>query len=81
MSPGKVSVSGGSCQVHLCPGQDMTESSTIPPLTPLSFFYLVFRNRVSLCSPGKPGMWSVDQAGLELIEICLPLPLIPKCWD
>jgi hypothetical protein len=26
----------------------------------------VFRNRVSLCSPGCPGTHSVDQAGLEL---------------
>jgi hypothetical protein len=27
---------------------------------------LVFRDRVSLCSPGYPGTHSVDQAGLEL---------------
>jgi hypothetical protein len=26
----------------------------------------VFRDRVSLCSPGCPGTHSVDQAGLEL---------------
>jgi hypothetical protein len=30
------------------------------------FFFLVFRDRVSLCSPGCPGTHSVDQAGLEL---------------
>jgi hypothetical protein len=30
------------------------------------FFFLVFRDRVSLCSPGCPGTQSVDQAGLEL---------------
>jgi hypothetical protein len=30
------------------------------------FFFLVFRNRVSLYSPGCPGTHSVDQAGLEL---------------
>jgi hypothetical protein len=30
------------------------------------FFFLVFRDRVSLCSPGCPGPHSVDQAGLEL---------------
>jgi hypothetical protein len=30
------------------------------------FFFLVFRNRVSLCSPGCPGTHSVHQAGLEL---------------
>jgi hypothetical protein len=29
-------------------------------------FILVFRDRVSLCSPGSPGAHSVDQAGLEL---------------
>jgi hypothetical protein len=26
----------------------------------------VFRDRVSLCSPGRPGTHSVDQVGLEL---------------
>jgi hypothetical protein len=30
------------------------------------FFFLVFRDRVSLYSPGCPGTHSVDQAGLEL---------------
>jgi hypothetical protein len=30
------------------------------------FFAFVFRDRVSLCSPGCPGTHSVDQAGLEL---------------
>jgi hypothetical protein len=30
------------------------------------FVLLVFRDRVSLCSPGCPGTQSVDQAGLEL---------------
>jgi hypothetical protein len=29
-------------------------------------FFLVFRDRVSLCSPGCPGTHCVDQAGLEL---------------
>jgi hypothetical protein len=29
-------------------------------------FFLVFRDGVSLCSPGCPGTHSVDQAGLEL---------------
>jgi hypothetical protein len=33
-----------------------------------------FRDRVSLCSPGYPGTHSVDQAGLELKKLCLPLP-------
>jgi hypothetical protein len=30
------------------------------------FWFLVFRDRVSLCSPCCPGTHSVDQAGLEL---------------
>jgi hypothetical protein len=41
-------------------------------------FLLVFRDRVSLCSPGSSGTHTVDQAGPNS-EICLPLP--PKCWD
>jgi hypothetical protein len=40
----------------------------------LSFFLSFFEDRVSLCSLGRP---SVHQAGLELTEICLPLP--PEC--
>ena len=33
-----------------------------------------------LCSfRSCPGTSSVDQAGLELTDVCLPLP--PKCWD
>jgi hypothetical protein len=35
-------------------------------MTSIFFFFLVFRDRVSLCSPGCPGTHSVDQAGLEL---------------
>ena len=31
-----------------------------------SQFFLVFRDRVSLCSPGCPRTHSEDQAGLEL---------------
>jgi hypothetical protein len=30
------------------------------------FYFLVFQDRVSLCSPGCPGTHFVDQAGLEL---------------
>jgi hypothetical protein len=30
------------------------------------FFFLVFRDKVSLCSPGCPGTHFVDQAGLKL---------------
>jgi hypothetical protein len=36
----------------------------------LFYFYLIFRDRVSLCSPGCPGTHSVDQLGLE----CRNLP-------
>jgi hypothetical protein len=39
----------------------------VEPDCPSSFlFCFVFRDRVSLCSPGCPGTHSVDQAGLEL---------------
>ena len=51
-------------------------------LTIPSFFVFVsvFRDRVSLGSPGCPGTHFVDQARLASnSEICLPLP--PKCWD
>ena len=41
-------------------------------------FFLVFRDRVSLCSPGCPGTHFVDQAGLEVRNL---LPLPPKYWD
>jgi hypothetical protein len=30
------------------------------------FIFSFFQDRVSLCSPGCPGIHSVDQAGLEL---------------
>jgi hypothetical protein len=30
------------------------------------FLFFVFRDRFSLCSPGCPGTYSVDGAGLEL---------------
>jgi hypothetical protein len=52
---------------------------------------LVFRDRVSLYSPGCPGTHFVDQAGLELrnspasasgvLGLEIHLPLSPKCWD
>ena len=35
----------------------------------LAGFLLVFRDRVSLGSPGGPGTHSVDQAGLELTHL------------
>ena len=43
---------------------------------------LTFRDRVSLCIVGAyPEACFVDQAGLELTEICLLLPLLPECWN
>jgi hypothetical protein len=43
------------------------ESSTASILSlSLSFFFLVFRDRVFLYSPGCPGTHSVNQASLEL---------------
>jgi hypothetical protein len=40
----------------------------VPPSSAFFFFFsfLVFQDRVSLCSPGCPGTHFVDQAGLEL---------------
>jgi hypothetical protein len=35
-------------------------------ITSDTFFFFVFRDTVSLCSPGCPGAHSVDQVGLEL---------------
>ncbi|GAB1294326.1 Ceroid-lipofuscinosis, neuronal 6 [Apodemus speciosus] len=35
-------------------------------VVPSGLYYCVYRDRVSLCSPGCPGTHSVDQAGLEL---------------
>ena len=43
------------------------------------FILYLFRDRLSLCSPGCPGTCLIDQAGLQLTEIYLPLP--PECWD
>jgi hypothetical protein len=41
--------------------------TTIQVITVFFFFFcLLFRDRVSLCSPGCPGTHFVDQAGLEL---------------
>lgn len=39
------------------------------------FWFLAFQCEISLCSSCSPGMYSVDQAGLEDTEILLPLPL------
>jgi hypothetical protein len=56
-------------------------------MIPFFFFFFFFsRDRVSLCSPGCPGTYSVDQAGLKLrnlpasasqmlgLKVCTTLP-------
>jgi hypothetical protein len=53
----------------LLKGKSLHISQTLPYrllLLSSSSLFLVFRDRVSLCSPGCPGTHSVDQAGLEL---------------
>ena len=40
---------------------------------------LFFWDKISLCSFGCPGAHFVEQSGLRLTKIHLPLP--PKCWD
>ena len=41
-----------------------------------SWLFKIFPPRVSLCSPGCPGTWFVDQAGLKLTDNDLPLFLL-----
>ena len=36
-------------------------------------FVLFFQDRISLYDPGCPGTSSIDQVGLKITEICLPL--------
>lgn len=43
----------------------------------VSFVLFCFLDRVSLYSPGCPGTYSIDQAGLQPTE----LPLPPEQWD
>jgi hypothetical protein len=51
--------------LHCHPQEGTYIQATLLPIN-RGFFFLVFRDRVSLCSPGCPGTHSVDQAGLEL---------------
>jgi hypothetical protein len=48
-------------------------------LSLLLLLFAVFQDRISLCSLDCFWTHSINQAGFELTEICLPLP--PKCWD
>jgi hypothetical protein len=45
----------------------------------LFLFFHLFWGRASLCNIGCPGTYYVDQAGLKLTEI--PLPLTLECWE
>ena len=57
-----------------------TQKSVIYTFKPGTFcLFFCFQDKESLCSPGCPGTLSVDHAGLQLTELCLPLPV--KCWD
>jgi hypothetical protein len=53
-----------------CSLSSLSLSLSLPSPPPSLFlslsFFLVFQDRVFLCSPGCPGTHSVDQAGLEL---------------
>ena len=51
--------------------QQLTRSLTLGE----KILVFVFQDRVSLYSPGCPRTHFVDQAGLALTEISLPLPL------
>lgn len=46
------------------------------PLTLLCYYT---RLLVSLCNPGRPGTYHLDQAALKIAAILLPLP--PEYWD
>lgn len=43
------------------------------------FLFVFPPNNVCLCNSPEPPGSIIDQSGLKLIDICLPLPL--KCWD
>ena len=75
-----------SIWVHLAHSALCQRSFVIVSCFSFAFICLVgwlvgfwFFKTVSLCSPGCPRTHFVDQAGLELTEILLPLFL--ECWD
>jgi hypothetical protein len=43
----------------------------------LFIYFFIFRDRVSLCSPGCPGTHFVDQAGLELRNLPASAARVP----
>lgn len=64
---------------HMCSELSLQPPTYFSVLFFIILFVVGFSRQVSLCSPSCPGIYSVDQAGMELTEICLPLPL--KCWN
>ena len=54
-------------------------TSSVRSLPPLLFFFLAHFTGFLIPFPGWPGTCYVDQAGLKLTEIYLPLP--PESWD
>jgi hypothetical protein len=70
--------------IHSWSSPCLRNTLTVIPL-PQKLF-LVFRDRVSLCSPGCPGAHSVDQAGLQLSNPPASAPLYVchkyslMCW-
>jgi hypothetical protein len=67
-----------SLSVPLCLFLSPSLSFSLSPSPPSSLPVSLFQDRVSLCSPSCPRTHSVNQAGLELTEIHLPLPF--DCW-
>lgn len=63
----------------LVPGSCPHSAESPAPSNLPIFIFFSFQDSVSLCSPDYPGMLWVDQAGLECVETCLPLP--PLYWD
>jgi hypothetical protein len=80
----KVRNDGATALLMLCPTQSTVDTASVKIIWQLLFiclfvcfvlFCFVFRDWVSLCSPGCPGTHSVDQAGLGTQKsACL-------CWD
>ena len=56
--------------------EDKGPDSLTTSLATLVTCFGFFRDRVSLCSSGCPGPHYVDQAGLKLTEIGLPLSTV-----
>ena len=65
---------GDGTQVH---GKFLANRSSSPSPKPVCNSGFA-EESCSLCSLGWPGTHSVDQAGLRIPGICLPLP--PECW-